>query len=100
MFEAIFVSRSLQFHKDMKYHAIDEDSNYSANSIERLVGIMSQDGSLFSGSDDDYANSFSVIFLEKRTIVGVGLLVENDIFRVIFTDGSIQDYDPSGNLLL
>ncbi len=100
MFEAIFISRSIQFHKDMKYHVIDEDSNYSAKSIERLVRMMSLDGSLFSGSDDDYNNSFSVTFLKKRIIVGVGLLVDKDVFRVLFTDGSIQDYDSSGNLIL
>jgi hypothetical protein len=97
MFEAIFISRSVQFHKDMNYHVIDEDSNYKADSIERLVRMMSLDGSLIGGSDDDYNNSFSVTFLKKRIIVGVGLLVDQDVFRVLFNDGSIQDFDASGN---
>ena len=92
MFEAIFVNRSVQFHKDMKYHVIDDD-NYSAESIERLVEIMSLDGSLFGGSDDDYNNSFSVTFLKDRIIVGVGILINKDVFRILFKDGSIQDYN-------
>ena len=99
MFEAIFVSRSVQFHKDMKYHVIDDDSNYSAKSIEHLVKIMSMDGSLFGGSDDDYSNSFSVSFLEKRIIIGVGMLIDQDVFRVLLDDGTIQDYDSSGNVM-
>ena len=93
MFEAIFVSRSAQFHKDLKYHVIDDDSNYSAESIERLVEIMSLDGSLFGGSDDDYNDSFSVTFLNDRNIVGVGILIDKDVFRILFNDGSIQDYN-------
>ena len=92
MFEAIFVNRSVQFHKDMKYHVIDDD-NYSAESIERLVEIMSLDGSLFGGSADDYSNSFSVTFLNNRIIVGVGILINKDVFRILFKDGSIQDYN-------
>jgi|APSaa5957512622_1039677.scaffolds.fasta_scaffold32653_3 hypothetical protein len=92
MFEAIFVSRSVQFHKDMRYHVIDEDNNYSAASIELLVEKMSLDGSLFGGSDDDYSNSFSVTFLNDRIIVGVGILIDKDVFRILFKDGSIQDY--------
>lgn len=99
MFEAIFISRSLQFHKDMKYHVIDEDSNYSAKTIEHLVFMMASDGSLFGGSDNKYDNSFSVTFLKKRIIVGVGLLIDQDVFRILFTDGSLQDYDLSGNLI-
>jgi len=99
MFEAIFVSRSVQFHKDMNYHVIDDNSNYSAKSIEGLVGMMSADGSLFVGSGDDYNNRFSVTFLENRLIIGVGLLVDEDVFRILFDDGSIQDYDTSGNLV-
>ena len=99
MFEAIFISRSVQFHKDMNYHVIDDDSNYTAKSIDGLVKLMSSDGALCEGSKDDYNNSFSVTFLEKRVIVGVGLLVDKDVFRVLLDDGSVEDYDSSGNLL-
>ncbi len=56
---------------------------------------MSEDGFLFGGSDDDN-NSFSVTFLDKRIIVGVGLLVDNDVFRILFNDGSFQDYNSTG----
>jgi len=100
MFEAFFTSRSLQVHRDMNYHVIDDDSNYSAKSIERLVKLMSVDGLLLGGPDDDYNSSFSVTFLDKRVIVGVGLLVDNDVFRVLFNEGSFQDYDSSGDLIL
>ncbi len=100
MFEAIFISRSVQFHKDMNYHVIDDENNYSAKSIEGLVRMMSLDGSLSVGSDDAYNSSFSVIFLEKRIIIGVGLLIDEDVFRILFNDGSIEDYDASGDLIL
>jgi hypothetical protein len=58
------------------------------------------DGSLLVGSDDDLSNSFSVMFLEKRIIVGVGLLIDSGIFRILLTNGAIQDYDSSRNLII
>ncbi len=100
MYEAFFINRSIQYHRDMKYHAMDEDSNYSAKSIERLIVMMLSDGTLFEDSDDDYSNSFSVTFLKNRIVVGVGILIEKTIFRILLNDGSVQDYDSSGNLVL
>ncbi len=99
MYEAIFINRSIQFHKDMKYHALDEDSNYSAKSIEHLVMVMASDGALSADSDDDYNNSFSVTFLNDRMIIGVGILIDGGTFRILFNDGLVQDYDSSGNLI-
>lgn len=99
MFEAIFVSRSIQFHKDMNYHVIDDDNNYSAKSVDGLVRLMATDGSLSVISDDEYSNSFSVIFLEKRNIIGVGLLIDSGVFRILFNEGSIQDFDLAENII-
>ena len=99
MVEAIFINRSVRFHKDMKYHAMDTDSNYSAKSIEHLVEIMVSDGALVDDSDDDSDNSFSVTFLKSRFVIGVGILINKSVFRIIFNNGAIQDYDSSGNLM-
>ncbi len=93
MYEAFFVNRSLQFHKDMRYHAIDEDDNYSAESIELLIGTMVSDGAFFDDSTDESNSSFSVTILKNRIVVGVGILIDKKIFRILFNDGSVQDYD-------
>ena len=96
MFEAIIITRSIRVHKNMKYHAIDENDNYSAKTIERLVLIMSKDGALFEDSAD---SGFSVTILNNRIVVGTGILINDNIFRIIFKDGSIQDYDSDGDLV-
>jgi hypothetical protein len=96
MLEAIIITRSIRVHRDMKYHAIDENHNYSAKTIERLVLIMSKDGALFEDSTD---SGFSVTILNNRTVVGTGILIIDNIFRIILNDGSIQDYDSDGNLV-
>ena len=80
----------------MKYHAIDENDNYSAKTIERLVLIMLKDGALFEDSTD---TGFSVTVLNNRIVVGTGILITDSIFRIILKDGSIQDYDSDGDLL-
>ena len=96
MFEAIIITRSTRVRKDMKYHAIDENQNYSAKTIERLVLIMSKDGALFEDSTD---NGFSVTILNNRAVVGTGIPINDNIFRIILNDGSIQDYDSDGDLV-
>ncbi len=94
MFEAIFTNRSVQFHRDMNYHTMDDDGNYSAKSLDRLVMIMLSDGALFDDSDD---SSFSVTILNSRIVVGTGIMLNDSIFRIALNDGSIHDYGPDGN---
>ena len=89
MVEAIFVNRSVQYHKDMKYHVMDNDTNYSAKSVGLLVGMMNSDGALFESSND----SFTVTFLENRAIIGTGIILESGNFRVVLKNGTIEDYD-------
>ncbi len=96
MFEAIFITRSVRIHRDMKYHALDGDQNYSAKSIERLVLTMLSDGALFEDSTD---NGFSVTILNNIRVVGTGVLITDNIFRIILNDGSIEDYDSDGDLI-
>ena len=76
LLRASFITRSIKVHRNMKYHAIDEDHNYSAETIERLVLIMLKDGALFEDSADI---GFSVTILNNRTVVGTGILIIDNI---------------------